>query len=203
MAVIETKFGIGDVVYTSGTTTERRQHDCPDCLGSRKWLARSPAGAEIEFDCPRCGGGYQSNSKLSLSYSWHVPAVARRTIGQIKALAGVRSDWDRGHEYMCHETGIGSGSLYREEDLYATEEEARVAAQAKADAANADPQGWVAQQYEGSLKLSDYQLKDAQVEAADMARISAEVGLGMLLDDLRAAEDMTDIRQIIASHEEG
>lgn len=37
--LIETKFSIGDVVYYATTTTETKEHECPDCLGTRKWKA--------------------------------------------------------------------------------------------------------------------------------------------------------------------
>ena len=52
--IIQTKFSIGDVVYFADTIIETKMHDCPDCLGTRKWKAISPAETEYTFDCPRC-----------------------------------------------------------------------------------------------------------------------------------------------------
>ena len=84
MAVIETKFSVGDVVYSAGTTTTRKQHPCPDCKGERKWNVTSPAGGEYTIGCPRCTACFMSDRDLSLDYTAHVPIVQRRTIGSVQ-----------------------------------------------------------------------------------------------------------------------
>jgi hypothetical protein len=198
MAVIETKFDMGDVVYHASTTTERKQHPCPDCLGSRVWACQSPAGAEYEVPCPRCGGGYQANRDLNLSYAIHAPSVRRLTIGSVRANTD-RDDgsYDSGNSYMCLETGVGSGSVYREADLFATEAEALAAATAKANVQNIEPTGWVAKQYAESVKFSDYELRDAAIKAAEGRAWSANYDANQLVQDLSDAEDMDDVKSIL------
>ena len=111
MAELKTKFSIGDAVYHASTTTTKKQHPCPDCLGSRKWSATSPAGGSYQFGCPRCGGGYRSEDALSLDYTQFVPIVRKLTIGSVR----VDTSDNRPVSYMCRETGVGSGSVYAEQ----------------------------------------------------------------------------------------
>jgi hypothetical protein len=195
MAVIETKFDVGSVVWRASTTTEQRHRPCPDCLGSREWTATSPAGAEYKVPCPRCGGGYQSNRDLSLDYVVHAPCAQRLTIGLVKP----NGSWDSPprHQYMAVETGIGSGSLYNEDDLFASEEEALSVAKARADAANLDHEGWAAKQYDRTAKFCDYELRDATIKSADYARIHMGVRVSMLVDDLTEAETIEEVRATI------
>lgn len=202
MATLTTKFDVGQVVWRAGTTTEQRSHPCPDCLGSREWVATSPAGAEFKVPCPRCSGSHQANRDLSLTYAAHAPSVSRLTIGLVKASSQIGDGFEDGNSYMCLETGVGSGSIYREADLFATEEEALVAAKAKAAVQNADKTGWVAKQYEGSLKFCDYELRDASIKAADALRINAQVRARMLVEDLQEAEDFDDVKRLIATWNE-
>lgn len=196
MAVIETKFSVGDVVYHANTTTETRQHPCPDCLGSKAWRAVSPAGGEFSVPCPRCGGGYQSNRALNLKYTHHVPAPRRLTIGSVRVNTA-DNDYDGGNSYMCLETGVGSGSVYREADLFATEEDARRAAQAKADVQNADAEGWVAKQYAETVKFSDYELRDAAIASAEDRERNSRVRISILLDDLEDALSLDEVKTTI------
>lgn len=67
------------------------------------------------MDCPRCTrrGGW--NDSLSLEYTRHVPYVRRLTIGSVR----MDTADERPFSYMCVETGVGSGSVYGEESLYA------------------------------------------------------------------------------------
>lgn len=198
MAVIETKFGIGDVVWHASIATVRKQHPCPDCLGSREWVAKSPAGGEFKVPCPRCTASYQGNQDLNLNYSQWTGSARRLTIGLIRAHAGP----DGQHEYMCRETGIGSGSLYRESTLFATEAEALASAEAQAAVNNADAEGWVAKQYSATAKFCDYELKDAVMEAGEDRVRRKLYDIGYLLEDLDNAETMDDVRQRIADWRE-
>lgn len=193
MATIETKFNIGDVVYKAWTTTVRKQHPCPDCNGSRKWKAVSPAGGEYEFGCPRCGGGYQSDRDLSLDYSEFAPSVQRLTIGSVRTNSA--SD-DRSVEYMCRETGVGSGTIHSEADLFHTEEEAMRAAEVKAKAQNANTE-WVVKQYDKSLSLSDYQIENAALKSAKDQKIRHSVDLQMLFGDLRDCVTIEEVTKTL------
>lgn len=195
MAVLTTKFSIGDVVYHASTMATRKQHPCPDCLGSRKWKAQSPAGSEYEFSCPRCSAQYQSNDDLSLSYMAHVGTVARLTIGQVRAQVGGDSEET---EYMCVETGIGGGSLYRESRLFSTEAEAQLVADllAKSHDKSVD---WIAKRYNRTLILSDYQFLDAAKKARDERESLSETRRQILMEDLREAQDIEEVREAFNS----
>ena len=193
MATITTKFGVGDVVYFANTTTEAKAHPCPDCLGSRTWEARSPAGGVFKVACPRCDANYQSNRALNLKYSVWTGTARRLTIGLVRANAG----GDRGHEYMCHETGIGSGSLYYEDRLFATEEEALRHANGLAEAGNMDAKGWVAQHYSETVKFCDYQLKDAEMEAARSTGRRMADEARYLVEDVEGAVDIEDVKSAV------
>lgn len=164
MAVIETKYSIGDVVYHAGTTTTRKQHPCPDCKGERKWKAISPAGSEYEFACPRCSASYNSDRDLTLDYTAHVPAVQCLTIGSVQYNSEVGS-YDHEARYMCRETGVGSGSVYSENRLFATREEAEAVSELMAKDADKSLE-WCAKLYDKTLKISDYQLEHAMMKEA-------------------------------------
>jgi hypothetical protein len=198
MATITTKYSVGDVVYSAGITTERKQHPCPDCLGERKWKAVSPAGSEYEFTCPRCSTGYHGHSDLSLGYSAHVPNVRRLTIGSVQFNSAPGS-WDHGARYMAHETGVGSGTVHREADLFATEAEAIAASEVKAKLADRE-QEWCAKLYDKTLEISDYQLEHAMMKNAKDFR--SEIGslfwnISDLFDTIGEASDKDAILEAI------
>lgn len=198
MAVIETKYSVGDVVYFASTVTERKRHDCPDCLGTRKWTAQSPAGGEFEFACPRCSASYQNDRDLSLDYTAYAPTAGRLTIGSIQVNTAPGS-YDHGNRYMCVETGVGSGSVYDEARLFDTEDAALAAAQAMADEQNAKTT-WIVEQYNRSLSLSDYQIENAKLKTADEARSRAQSMLwnvGHLFSEIREADDKEAIIDLI------
>lgn len=198
MATIETKFSIGDVVYRSGIVTVTKHHPCPDCKGSTKWKAISPAGGEYEFRCPRCAASYQSNRDLSLAYSTFDPSVSRLTIGSVR----VDTHDERGaNQYMCVETGVGSGSIYHEADLFHTKEEAEESAKAKAAAACVEVE-WVAELYNKTLSLSDYELTSAEREANSAAHSAVMSNIRNFFDDLEWSDDVTAMRDAVAKFRE-
>lgn len=194
MAVIETKFSVGDVVFYASTTTETKQHPCPDCLGERKWKALSPAGDEFSFGCPRCSARYSSFDKLNLNYTAHVGYVRRLTIGS------VRHDSHKPETlYMAYETGVGSGNLYAENRLFADEGEARRCADALAATANATTE-WTIERYNSTLEISDYQLASARLKEADDARHRANsmlYNLSYLFEKIEEADDKDAILEEI------
>lgn len=192
MATINTKFSVGDSVYHASTTTERKKHPCPDCLGTRKWLAKSPAGREYQFDCPRCASSYQNDRDLSIEYTVFTAAVHRRTIGQVRAQSGPESQ----NEYMCHETGVGSGSVYREETLFATEAEALAAAEISAALSN-ERIPWVAEQYNKTLRVCDYQLSDASMKAEANRLSKVRCTLNYLVEDIRGCVSIEEVQREI------
>lgn len=203
MATLTTKYSIGDIVYRAGSTAERKQHPCPDCLGLRKWKATSPAGTEYDFACPRCAASYNSDRDLMLDYSAYVPMVSRLTIGSIQVNTAP-SPWDHGSKYMCRETGIGSGTVYNEADLLETEDEATRAAQDLADGQNATVE-WVVKLYNKTLAVSDYQLGNAALKLANEATSRARsmlYGLGDLFGQIEEAADKSAILEAVNWYKE-
>lgn len=169
------KFRMGQTVWHAGTTTTTEKHDCPDCLGQRKWVFKSPAGYEGEIECPRCNG----RGHLGLHSAG--PSVARLTIGMVRASTRAPYSGDDQVEYMCSETGIGSGSVYSESKLFETEDAARTEAEqmaalqrAKLDENNKDRAK--------VRNLYSLQYHDAEIKAADDRAWGAENRLRRLLD---------------------
>lgn len=121
------RYRIGDVVYRATTEATTERSPCPDCLGKCRWKATAPNGTEHTVACPRCSMAYGmlADNLPSLDVRRYKPKIVRLTIGSITAKSeGSQYTGDNAVQYMCRETGIGSGSIYNERDLYATEETA-------------------------------------------------------------------------------
>lgn len=201
MATITTKYSVGDKVFHAWTSTERKQHPCPDCKGARKWTAKSPAGSEYTFACPRCAASYNADRDLTLDYTASVPATKQLTIGSVQ-FNSLPSSYDHGARYMCCETGVGSGSVYNECDLFLTEAEALAAARIKADLANTETE-WIVKLYNKSLKVSDYQLESATLQAAkeEKSRASSMLwNLGDLFSRIEEADDKDAILEAVEEY---
>lgn len=203
MATLTTKYSVGDIVFRAGTTSKRRQHPCPDCKGARKWKAISPAGGEYEFSCPRCAASYNSDRDLTLDYSAFVPTVERLTIGSIQVNTAP-SSYDSGNRYMCRETGVGSGSIYCETDLFETEDAATLAAEQIASRQNATVD-WVVKLYNKSLSISDYQIENAALKLAAQEKSRARSmlwNLGGLFGRIEEADDKDAIFEAVREYRE-
>ncbi|WP_449411038.1 hypothetical protein [Methylobacterium komagatae] len=190
------KYRRGQVVFYATVEHSREMLPCPDCLGSRKWKIVTPAGSELEADCQRCGHYSEIRGVPSLRYTVWKASVCARTIGAVEIRAGWSNDPDP-IRYMAVETGIGSGSGYREKDLYPDEEAARTAAQAQADSENAK----ISEKPEqlNQQTFSHLRIEDAAIRAASDAvwnswyRVNSLVGEikesleeeGTRLDDLK------------------
>lgn len=202
MAIIETKYSIGDVVWYASTTTQAKQHPCPDCNDTKKWSAVSPAGYEYKFSCPRCSTRFNSHDELRLTYTAHVPIARRMTIGSVQFNSAGQS-WDAGARYMCIETGVGSGSIYEEARLFGTESDALICAQSLADTANsAGP--LIVGQYNRSLEISDYQLENALLKkAGDAKRRAGQLlwNLNDLFDAIKEAGDKDAILEAVEDYQ--
>ena len=201
MATIQTKYSIGDVVYYASTTTERKQHPCPDCKGTKRWSAMSPAGGEYSFVCPRCSTSYRSNNDMSLDYSSSVPVVQKLTVGSVQYNSAPLS-YDSGARYMCRETGIGSGSIYDEGRLFETEAAAMAAATLMAAEANQTTE-WIVKQYDKSLEISDYQIESAAMKLAQDAKSRAGSmlwNLSELFDKIAEANDKDEIIEAVEDY---
>jgi hypothetical protein len=131
---LTTKYAIGDTVYRSGIVSSSRRLPCPDCLDTRKWFIRTPAGLETEVVCQRCASGHYARDLPSLTVQDWRPHVESLTIGS--ARIDTADETHRRISYMCLETGVGSGAIYYETDLHPTRKAAWDASATKADLEN-------------------------------------------------------------------
>lgn len=123
---IDSKYSIGQEVFIGDAPWSPTREQCPDCLGSGKWNVTTPKGEAFEVPCNTCWEGYHATGTI-LVYGYN-PLVERRTVGSIR----INTSGDEPVEYMCNETGVGCGRVYRESSLFATREEAEAYAAAKA-----------------------------------------------------------------------
>lgn len=125
MAQIETKFGVGDKVFAAEIAIETVQVPCPDCLGERTWDAKLPCGDTVKIQCQTCTYGYECRGTIGQARAEGV--VRCYTVGSVSFDSWDGINHDRGGvRYMCEETGVGSGRVWDERDLYETREEIEV-----------------------------------------------------------------------------
>jgi hypothetical protein len=149
------RYQISAVVYCPTIDRTTATLSCPDCHGTREWWAVSPAGERHTIACPRCTDQYARSGRdqlPSLQVTRYVPRVSRLTIGSITVRTHPHYNDDH-VEYMANETGVGSGSIYRESDLYPNEfaalEAATVDANLKNVEVDANPKVTVARAFSG------------------------------------------------------
>jgi hypothetical protein len=122
MSTLTTRYSHGDITWHRHVHLEGEVITCPLCGGtSRVHIAQS----DREADCPECGYGSGHRAglgRITTGRAVHIATIEERTIGQI------RVEWTEGQDpeisYMAWESGVGSGSLIPEKDLYPTREEA-------------------------------------------------------------------------------
>lgn len=193
--IIETKFSLGDVVWAAQTKTTTDTFDCPDCMGAKTWKAVSPAGGEYEFKCPRCSANYGPQHPLSLRYTKFEGYTQRLTIGQVRGAVG--GEVREPIEYMCRETGVGSGALWKEDRLFATQAEAQAEADRLAEESNAGGVPWVKKQYDEQLALCDYELGEARSEEARKELRRARYAVDDLVTDMEDAVDLAEAKDAV------
>ena len=113
MKSYEFKFNLGDKAYLIEHHYKNSYIECSDCRGEKIKL---PSGKELE--CPRCKGkGILTNGQIM----YYQPDPCPMTIGR----QGVEISKEKTEEeYMCYETGVGSGSIYKAEKLFKSIDEA-------------------------------------------------------------------------------
>jgi len=152
---MDARFKIGQTVWTAEAVDKAVYVECPDCKGSQKWIATSPVGENFEFPCPRC----TRHDVWKLANHTSVATTRKLTIGSVRIDT---ADRDSPVSYMCHETGVGSGTVWRETRLAATEEEATVLGRA----AVADREKWRIEQVTRNERNSGGQNIEGKLRAA-------------------------------------
>lgn len=143
------RYRIGQRVWVVSTKTERGMHPCPDCHGSKTWKTTTAAGETIDIQCPRCTDWSNSRDLPPLAFTRYLPYVQCLTVGSIQIDTAER----HGElvKYMCNETGIGSGTVWREDQLHSAEATAHAAAKARASRQQAQ-----SDQTPQALKATDF-----------------------------------------------
>lgn len=164
------KFTIGDHAFCGRVESTKRERECPDCKGTKKWKCTTPAGEEFQIQCPRCTNSY---GVPQLHYYEAAARIDALTIGSVRidtsAIEGETV------AYMCHETGIGSGSIWYENRLFATREEAE--AQAAIEVAEFQSKMDTDPTWSGNKtqrEMSFYTLENAKIAEAEARRSKAE-----------------------------
>lgn len=180
------RFRKGDKVWHAWTDTAAASHPCPDCRDTKVWTCTSPAGHTMEMQCPRCDRNTY-NDKLDLRYTRHTFGVRELTIGSIR----INTDnvhGDHPVSYMCIETGVGSGSVYYEDQFYATKAEAEAEQERRAAArqaeADATPEAMQRLEYSRKpyLRALEHGIR-SEIEGEVRARVKSEIEAGGAMGD--------------------
>jgi hypothetical protein len=123
MALITTKFDLGETVYLIRPERRKVWQICTFCMGAGAILGKD----DSERACPGCYGS--RGQYVYHEMQWAV--VGTLHIGQV---GYIYSLLDKEERYMATETGVGTGSVYYAQNLFATAEEA----QAECDQRNAE-----------------------------------------------------------------
>lgn len=128
---ITTKYDLGQEVWTIRIEQERTQLPCKFCRGEKRVRVESPSGDYDYADCPRCKG-YVPQVEVVAIPTW---VLGRKlTIGQVRVhvtdspgrpgearFDNFKQQSGREEDYMCVETGIGSGNIHDVSKLFPTE----------------------------------------------------------------------------------
>ena len=151
---------IGQKVWLGRTHMDGSHHtECPDCKGTGKWSWEAPSGLTGEVECPRCHG------RRTLQQRCFAPHVEQLTIGSVRTDTAAKPEEQV--SYMCTETGVGSGSVYYENKLFFTKEDAQAAADQATALANAELKQRPERKHQ--LNLHRHNIRDAAVIAAETA----------------------------------
>lgn len=120
--MIQPKFNIGDTIYHLRISYAEKKIPCPDCLGTREWKVICPSGEEFQHCCNTCYAGWSSSSGYVRIYEDQI-FIREMTVGSVRYDSNEK---DNQFSYMCQETGVGSGSVYYQKDMFSTEEEAKI-----------------------------------------------------------------------------
>lgn len=110
---IETKLSIGDVGHKVSKVSRDIHLTCKLCRGTGLVLLRR---TDRKVTCPDCFGEGSSWGKEN---DHHI--VESLGIGQVIVKV---QDETIDVSYMCHETGIGSGTIHKDKDFFVTRAEA-------------------------------------------------------------------------------
>lgn len=137
MTTLTTRFDLDQQVWKFDIEQGRVKVVCETCNGRGKVTV---GARDSSVYCPDCGAkGYEF-----IDERWKTFTLRPLTVGQIRALATISTDDPHTDadgnrvEYMCRETGVGSGTIHHEGDLFADSVEAETAARAQGAVARSE-----------------------------------------------------------------
>ncbi len=118
-------YEIGTVVFLAQSSWQSVPIECPDCKGQKTWEVSTPAGEKFSTYCRTCWHGYDGCFGTVNEYGYRA-STRRLTIGMVCTR---QSEAKAEIQYMCEESGVGSGSMWNESELFFSEEVAKRHAQ--------------------------------------------------------------------------
>jgi hypothetical protein len=115
---ITTKFSLGDTVVPIGRRIETISDPCPTCEGTG--MLALVKGGSVPCTVKECWYGRINRQQ---THPWAVRADLTSTVGIVRGEHEAASPPEV--RYMIFSTGVGSGTVWKEEDLFATDDEAQ------------------------------------------------------------------------------
>lgn len=121
--MLQAKFKVGQKVYAVSNKSDSREIHvkCDVCNSTGKVKVN---GRDEEYICPACKGRTETEH---YGYNY-VISYPRAKIGKVQIeeySKKYEKEYKSNVKYMLEETGVGSGSLWREDRLFATEKDAQ------------------------------------------------------------------------------
>lgn len=111
---LKPKYKIGDKVVVARVVWQAKDVTCPDCLGTKEWTVNLPSGEVFQHDCQTCRAGWYSTGTVA---EWgDFPHYEHLTIGSVRT--DTAADEKEAISYMCVETGVRTGSVYYESNIF-------------------------------------------------------------------------------------
>lgn len=116
---ITTKFNLGQQVYMISSCSAQRIVHCEICKRTGTITI-----ANEEFICPKCNGTSKRPEYIGLRYY----VSGKSIVGKIEVERYLdkynngHSSYESRNTYMVESTGVGSGNIWNESDLFASEE---------------------------------------------------------------------------------
>lgn len=108
-------YHIGQKVYVAKHRTTIEKLTCPDCLGKGEWITLNPAGKDVTVQCNTCTRGFAPNGTIpGKAIPWSL--VAHYTVGSVRIDTAAKEG--ELVSYMMEETGVGTGSVYYEDRIF-------------------------------------------------------------------------------------
>ena len=120
--IIETKFELEQEVYPISQRSTYDWIECPTCQGKGNIVIQ---GSNEEMYCPKCYG--KKGHSEYRAKEWAVCYDFASKIGKIDFEIYARKyeeDYKSTRRYMLRASGVGSGTCWDEDNLFASEEEA-------------------------------------------------------------------------------